>query len=163
MRSDTSNWDPKMHDESTPSRERIRWERESGRRGRSEDFFRLQEVERGHARRVKSRNEFWEAKTQSPEVYHKAGVENARKEIRRFERQIEQVKTKGGYDPKLGSVSYIRSTQLAPAKGRLDWHLAKVEKIRRQKRRSQLRKARQAYEARHPERANRFLKLKESA
>jgi len=152
-----------LGDTSSMGRERERWERESGRKGRSEDFFRQQEVERGHARRVKARREFWAAKSEDPRTYHKAGVKHARKEIRKFERLIERVKANGGYHPKYGSPTYIETTQLAPARGRLDWHLDHLAKIRKEKRRLQLRKARQAYETRHPERADRFAGLRARA
>jgi hypothetical protein len=150
-------------DTSSMGRERERWERESGRKGRSEDFFRQQDVERTHAQNVKARKEFWEAKNLGDVGYHKAGVKHARKEIRRYERQVAKVKACGGYDAKLGSVAYVEANQLTPAKGRLKWHLSKLDKIRREKRRTQLRKARQAYERRHPERANRFAALREKA
>jgi hypothetical protein len=96
----------------------------------------------------------------NPRAHHKAALEAARAEVARIEHLIERVRAAGGFNPRFGSVSYIKTSSLDPAKVRLEWHKRLLRRIRREKRRAQLRTGRQAYERRHPERASRFITLR---
>ena len=92
--------------------------------------------------------------------YYLLAIKAARAEVTRVERLIDVVRSEGGFNPEYGSVTYIVTNSLAPAKARLIEYEWRLFHIRRDARRAQLRKGRQAYELRHPERASRFLTLR---
>jgi hypothetical protein len=93
----------------------------------------------------------------SPE-YAKVQLGQAKAALERFEAAVKRAAKRGGQKEVsrlFGTSSYIRESRVALLKRVARWE-AHLGISRKDRRNSQLRKARQAYEARHPERANRF-------
>jgi hypothetical protein len=144
-----------------PSRERRVGERDSGREGRSEDFFARRVRERDQARRFKARGEVLAVKALGEEEYHRAGVKTARKRIAAVERKMARARADPAFAERHGSAGWLRINELATPESQLAWHLSWLAENQKERRRAQLRVARQAYEVRHPERQNRFNDLQE--
>lgn len=94
--------------------------------------------------------------------YHKDGLRIWKARVKELEELIDRIKAWPANSPlraQFGSPLYIIVNQLRPALRIRHWHQRCIDKIMAKRRRLQQRKARQAYESRHPERRDRFLNL----